>query len=81
MLVVPFIRHLKISKRHIANHSIKEAVRQIGFFKSLCRNGCFLIKLLCNPCGNRIKFHTVNLTVLHCVRQHTDEITDTAGRL
>ena len=81
MLVIPFIRYLKISKRHITNHSIKEAVRQIGFFKSLCRNGCFLVKLLCNPCGNRIKFHTVNLTVLHCVRQHTDEITDTAGRL
>ena len=75
------LKELNDSRKEMTEEGVEEAVRQIGFFKSLCRNGCFLVKLLCNPCGNRIKFHTVNLTVLHCVRQHTDEITNTAGRL
>ena len=43
MLIISFIRYFKISKRNIADYSVKEAVRQIHFLKSLRRNRAFLI--------------------------------------
>ena len=71
---------LKAAKRNIPHNSVKEAVRYIHFFKSLCHYGRFLIKLLCNSCRNLIKLHTVNLCISHRLRQHTDKVTNTAGR-
>ena len=43
MLVVSFIRYLKISKRHISDNAIKEAVGEVGFLKALCGDRGLLI--------------------------------------
>ena len=49
MLVIPPVIHSNIAERHIADHGVKKAVRDICFLKRLrCYRG-FLIKLLCNP--------------------------------
>ena len=81
MLVIAFIRHLELPKRDIANGSIEEAVRKIGLFKTLHRNGVALIKLLCDTPGNAVQLHTVELGGAHAVRDKPHEIADAARRL
>lgn len=80
VLVVPLVENLKIPERHIAYNSIKEAVGNVYFLKSTSRNRGLLIKLLCDTGRDGVKLHTVNLSVFHRLRKHTDEIADTAGR-
>ena len=46
--VIPLIRHFVIAERHIAHHTVKEAVRELHRFKALHGNLILLIKLLCN---------------------------------
>ena len=46
--VIPLIRHFVITERHIAHHTVKEAVRELHRFKALHGNLILLIKLLCN---------------------------------
>ena len=46
--VIPLIRHFVIAERHVAYHTVKEAVRELHRFKALHGNLVFLIKLLCN---------------------------------
>ena len=46
--VIPLIRHFVIAERHVAYHTVKEAVRELHRFKALYGNLVFLIKLLCN---------------------------------
>ena len=48
MAVIPLIRHLVITERHIAHNTVKEAVRELHRFKALHRNLVFLVQLLCN---------------------------------
>ena len=43
MLVVFLVKQLKITKRHIADCHIKEAVGKFGIFIALYGNGIFLI--------------------------------------
>ena len=81
MLVIPPVIHSNIAKRHIANDSVKEAVGNIGFFKRLCRNRGFLIELLCDTRRNFVDLNAVDFAVLHRLGQHTDKVSDTAGRL
>ena len=81
MFVVPPIIDSNVAERHIANHSVKEAVGNIGFFKRLRRYRGFLIKLLCNTRRDLINLNAINLAVLHRLGQHTDKVADSAGRL
>ena len=81
MLVIPPVVDSNIAERHIANDSVKEAVGNIGFFKRLCRNRGFLIELLCDTRRNFVDLNAVDFAVLHRLGQHTDKVSDTAGRL
>ena len=79
MLVIPLVQHLEITKGNIADSHIKEAVGHLHLFKAGHSNGTVLIELLGNPSGDRIQFHTVGMTACHGIRDHTNEIADTAG--
>ena len=46
--VIPLIRHFVIAERHVAYHTVKEAVRELHCFKALHGNFVLLIKLLRN---------------------------------
>ena len=81
VFVVFLIPHLKVAKRHIADGHIKEAVGHLHLFKAIHGNAAVLIELLCDPPADGVDFHTVGFAVRHAVRQHTDEISNTAGRL
>ena len=81
MLVIPAVCHLELSKWHIADGAVKEAVRQICLFKALHRNAGFLIQLLGDPSGNAVQFHTVDTGVGHDFRKKPHEISDAAGWL
>ena len=65
VLVVSLVGNFEIPERHIAHNGVKEAVGEICFFKALCGNRGFLIKLLCDTRRNSIKLYAVNLALLH----------------
>ena len=79
VLVVLLVRHFERPKGHVANGHIKEAVRQIGFFKSLYRNAVLLVQLLGNAPGNAVQFHTVHFGIFHILRQQTHEVAHAAA--
>ena len=80
VFVVFLIPYFEIAKRHIADGHIKEAVRHLHLFKAIHGNAAVLIELLCDPSADGVDFHTVDFAVRHAVRQHTDEVANTAGR-
>ena len=77
MPVISAVTDLIRPKWNIAYHTVEKAVRITGFLKSLYGNLIFLIKLFCNSSRDDVKLHTVQTAVLHFLRQHTEEITDT----
>ena len=79
VLVVLLVQNLERPKGHVANGHIKEAVRQIGFFKSLYRNAVLLVQLLGNAPGNAVQFHTVHFGIFHILRQQTHEVAHAAA--
>ena len=81
VFVVAFVGYAEITKRHITDNPVEKAVGDIGFLKRLCRNRRSLIELLCYPCGDFVNLNAVNTAVLHTLRQHTNKITNAAGRL
>ena len=81
VFIIAFICNAEITKRNITNNCVKKAVGNFCLFKRLSCNRRTLIELLCNACGDFVNLHTVNTAVLHTLRQHTDKITNTAGRL
>ena len=81
VFIVPLVQYLEIPKGHIADGHIKEAVGHLHLFKAIHGNAAVLIELLCDPPADGVDFHTVGFAVRHAVRQHTDEISNTAGRL
>ena len=81
MAVIFLIHNAVVSKRHIADHHIKEIIGVGCLFKTINGNRCFLVKLFGNKPGDAIQLHTVQSAVLHFLRQHTEEIADTHGRL
>ena len=80
MAVIPLVRHLVITERHVAHNAVKEAVRELHCFKALHRNLVFLVQLLCNAARNAVQLHTIHPNLLHAVRHQTHEIADTTGR-
>ena len=79
VLVVLLVQNLERPKGHVANGHIKEAVRQIGLFKSLYRNAVLLVQLLGNAPGNAVQFHTVHFGIFHILRQQTHEVAHAAA--
>ena len=81
VLVVLLVGDLELAERNIADGGVEKAVGKIRLFKALHRNGGLLIELLGNPSGNAVQLHTVKLRVLHTLREHTEEASNTAGGL
>ena len=81
VFIVAFVGYAEITEGDVTYNCVKKAVGDIRFLKRLSGNRGTLIELLCDTCGNLINLHTVNTAVLHTLRQHTDKVTDTAGRL
>ena len=79
--VIPPVCHFISAERHIADHTVKKAVRVLCRFKSLHRNFIFLVKLFRNLPGNAVKLHAVHLQAVHRLRYKPHEIPDGAGRL
>ena len=81
VFIVALVGYAEITKRNITDNAVKEAVGYLRFLKWLCRNRGTLIELLCDTCGDSINLNAIYTAVLHTLRQHTDKVTDTAGRL
>ena len=79
-LVVGFVPDLVLAERHIADSEVIK-IPPVGGLKSGHGDVGFGIELLGNPPADGIQFHAVQTAVLHFLRQHTEEITHTAGRL
>ena len=79
VLVVLLVQNLERPKGHVANGHIKEAVRQIGLFKSLYRNAVLLVQLLGNAPGNAVQLHAVHFGIFHILRQQTHEVAHAAA--
>ena len=78
--VIPLVRHLVITERHIAYNAVEETVRELHRFKALHRNLVFLIQLLCNASRNAVQLYTIHPNLLHTVRHKTHKVADTTGR-
>ena len=79
VLVVFLIQNLELPKGYVANGYVKEAVRQVGFLKSLYRNLVFLVELLGNAPGNAVQLYAVHFGISHILRQQTHEVTNAAA--
>ena len=79
-LVVGFVVDLILTERYIADGKVKE-VTPIGGLKAAYCDVRLGIELLCDAPGNRVQLHTVQTTVSHFLRQHTEEIAHTHRRL
>ena len=66
--VILFVCYTVISKRHVADHHVKEIIGICGFLESVHRNVRFLIKLFCDSSRDAVKLHTVQTAVLHFLR-------------
>ena len=75
--VISAVTDLICPKWYIPDHAVKKAVRVICFLKSLYGNLIFLVKLPCNPAGNRVKLHTIHFCLVHALRDQTHKVTDT----
>ena len=79
-LIVWFIIDLIITKWDIANRQIIK-ITTVSGFKSGNSDLCIGIQLFCNTPGNAVQLHTVKTALLHTLRQKTEEVSNTHGRL
>jgi len=80
VLVVSPIQHLKIPKGDVSYSYIKKAVGHLHGFKAVYGNAGVLVKLPCNPTGNRIQLHAIGFAARHICGEQTKEIAGAAGR-
>ena len=66
-LVVSSVVYLILSERHIADGKVIE-ISPVRRFKSGNGDICLRIELLCNPAGDAVQFHAVELAALHLLR-------------
>ena len=81
VFVICLIVHAIITERDVADGKVESVVRKCGIFKtgySDIRTG---IELLGNAARDAVQLHAVQTAVSHSLRQHTEEVTSTAGRL
>ena len=81
VFVVFSVQYLITSKRYISYDHVKKTVWQICVLKSLGGDSGFLVKLLCNPGGNAVDLHTINLAVGQALRLSSDKISYSAAWL
>ena len=81
LLVVPLIVQTVIAKRHIADGEIKGVIRELGILVTGDFNVSIRVQLAGNASADAVQLHAGELTALHALRQHTEEVTDTHGRL
>ena len=78
--IVAFIVHQIVPEGHVANGKIIKISAVCGF-KARHGNVRIGIELFCNPPGDAVQLHTIELAVLHGIRQHSEEIAHPASRL
>ena len=81
VFVIPLIVQAVIAKRHIADGEIKEVIRKFGVFVTGNLNVRVRVQLAGNASADAVQLHAGELTVFHALRQHTEEVADTHGRL
>ena len=81
LLVVSLIVQAVITKRHIADGEIKGVICEFGVLVTGDFNVSIRIQLACNASADAVQFHAGELTALHALRQHTEEVADTHRRL
>ena len=79
--VIAPILHFELAKGNVAHRRVKEVVGEIHLFIALHGNAAAGVQLTGDASGNVIQLHAVELTLRHALRQHTEEMTDAAGRL
>ena len=78
MRIVLFVENSYVTERHITDRHIKTALSELAVFKTADLNIGLRIDFLCYPSGQAVKFNTRHLRII--TRNHTDKVTDTAGR-
>ena len=81
ILVVPFVVQAVIAKRHIADGNIERVVCKLGILVTGDFNVSIRVQLAGNTSADAVQLHAGELTVLHALRQHTEEVADTHRRL
>ena len=81
VFVIPLIVQAVIAKRHIADGNIERVVCKLGILVTGDLNVSIRIQLACNASADAVQFHAGELTALHALRQHTEEVADTHRRL
>ena len=81
VFVIPLIVQAVIAKRHIADGNIERVVCKLGILVAGNLNIGVRIQLAGNPSADAVQFDTGELTAYHALRQHTEEVADTHGRL
>ena len=79
-LVIGFIPNLILAKRYITHRQIVE-IPPVGGLKPCHGDVGLGVELLGNPPADGIQLHAVQLASGHVLRQHTEEIAYTTGRL
>ena len=79
-LVVSSVVYLILSEWHIADGKVIE-IAPVGRFKSGDGDIGVRVKLLCNPAGDAVQFHAIELAALHLLRQTAEEVADAHRRL
>ena len=81
VFVIPLVRHAVIAEGHVADGHIEEAIGEHGVLKPVDLDVGVLIQLLCDPAGQVVQLHAVELAARHALGQHTEEVADPAGGL
>ena len=76
LLVIPLIVQAVITKRHIADGAIKGVIRELGILVTGDFNVSIRVQLAGNAAADAVQLHAGELTVLHALRQHTEEVAD-----
>src|SRR5699024_7106212 len=78
--VVPRVKHLVISERHVADCNVIEA-GTFGSLKARDGNLGLRVKLLGYASSDAVQLHAVELAVCHAFGQQAEEVADAHGRL
>ena len=79
-LVVGRVIDLVVTEGNISHGEVEE-IPAIRGFKACHGDIGFGIELFGNPAGDGIQLHAIQAAVAHFLREHTEEVTDTHGRL
>ena len=78
--VVRLVVDLVLTKGHVAHSKIIK-VTPVGGFKASHGNVSLRVQFFRNAPGDAVQLHAVQTTVCHGVRQHSEEVAHTHGRL